>query len=145
MQIKILLLLIVGNIIYAVELASAQYVMNKTTVDGNSINPKIHHATDKKLIHTSSTVQWRFVKNNIALMESMHPYLDGIAASMNGNFSKDYLMLRGDKIWTEEDVQLSTVSQIKWGKYTDNFVVLYFGDSLDFDFFNEKKMVGYFS
>jgi hypothetical protein len=139
MTVKFLLLLITGNIIYAPETASAQYVMNKTVVNGNSIIPGIHHATDKKLIQTSSTLQWNFVKNNIAFMESRHPYLDGVASSMNGNFSKDYRMLSGDKLWTEEDVQLSTVSQIKWGKFTDNFVVLYFGDSLDLDFFNEKK------
>ena len=139
MKCKLFILLIVSMIVYSFVPISAQYVMDKKVVNGNFINPNLHHPTDKKLIQTSSTLQWNFVKNNIGLMESRHPYLDGIAASMNGNFSKDYLMLSGDKIWTEEDVQLSTVSQIKWGKYTDNFVVLYFGDSLDFDFFNERK------
>ena len=70
MQIKFLILLIVGNIIYAVEPVSAQYVMNKTIVNGNYINPYLHHPTDKKLIQTSSTLQWSFVKNNIGSMES---------------------------------------------------------------------------
>ena len=139
MQKKFLLLLIVGNIIHSFVPISAQYVMNKKVVNGNYINPYLHHPTDKKLIQTSSTLQWSFVKDNIGSMESRHPYLDGVAASMNGNFSRDYLMLRGDKLWTEDDVQLSTVSRIKWGKYTDNFVILYFGDSLDFDFFNNTK------
>lgn len=139
MKNKYFISLIASMIIHSAVPISAQYVMNKKVVNGNYINPNLHHPSDKKLIQTSSTLQWDFVKNNIGSMESRHPYLDGVAASMNGNFSRDYLMLRGDKLWTEDDVQLSTVSQIKWGKYTENFVILYFGDSLDFDFFNNSK------
>ncbi len=118
---------------------AAQYIMGNPVVNGSAINPNLHHSTRKKLIHTSSTLQWSFVKENIRSMETMHPYLDGIAASMNGDFSKDYFMLRGDKRWTNDDIQLNTVSQIKWGTFTENFVVLYFGDSVDHDFFNDTK------
>lgn len=139
MKFKYFISLIVSMIIHSFVPISAQYVMDKKIVNGSYINPHLHHPTDKKLIQTSSTLQWNFVKNNIALMEARHPYMDGVASSMNGNFSRDYRMLSGDKLWTEDDVQLSTVSQIKWGRFTDNFVVLYFGDSLNFDFFNEKK------
>ena len=138
-SLNLLLLLIAEIICCTTQHVSAQYVMQKSIVEGSSINPGLHHATSKKLIHASSTLQWSFVKDNISAMESRHPYLDGVAASMNGNFSKNYLMLRGDKRWTEDDVQLSTVSQINWGKYTDNFVILYFGDSLDINFFNNNK------
>ena len=142
----LLLLLVLALINYTIQplsaqslSAQAQYVMDKTVVEGNTINPNLHHATDKKLILTSQSLKWSFVKDNISLMESSHPYLDGVAASMNGNFGRDYLMLHGDKLWTEDDVQLSTVSQINWGRYTENFVILYFGDSLDFEFFNDSK------
>lgn len=139
LKINFILLLFAGISIYNINPASAQYAMEKTVVKGSSINPGLHHALSKKLIHTSSTLQWSFVKDNISSMESRHPYIDGVAASMNGDFSRDYLMLRGDKLWTEDDVQINTVSQIKWGKYTENFVILYFGDSLDIGFFNNNK------
>ncbi len=139
MKFKYFISLSVSIIFHSFVPASAQYVMNKKVVNGSYINPKLHHPTNKKLIQTSSSLQWNFVKNNINSMESRYPSMDGVASSMNGNFSRDYRMLSGDKLWTEEDVQLSTVSQIKWGRFTDNFIVLYFGDSLDFDFFNEKK------
>jgi hypothetical protein len=139
MKNKFLILHISIVLIFTIESVSGQYVMDNAIVAGNTINPKVHHATAKKLIHTSSSLQWSFVKDNIGSMESRHPYLDGVAASMNGDFSKNFLMLRGDKLWTEEDVQLRTVSEIKWGKYTDNFVILYFGDSLDPGFFNNDK------
>ena len=138
-SLNILLVIITGIIFSSIQPLSAQYVMDKAVVMGSAINPNIYSTADKKLIQTSQTLQWSFVKDNISSMEARHPYLDGVAASMNGSFSRDYLMLRGDKNWTEDDVQLSTVSQIKWGKYTDNFVILYFGDSLDFDFFNDTK------
>ncbi|MBO0936654.1 hypothetical protein J2I47_08875 [Fibrella sp. HMF5335] len=119
--------------------AVAQYVMDRKTVPGSSLFPAVHQSTDKKLIQTSASLQWAYVNDNIAAMQARHPYLDGVAASMNGNFAKDYLMLRGDRLWTEDDVQLKTVSAIKWGRYTDNFVILYFGDSLSLDFFDDRK------
>jgi hypothetical protein len=118
---------------------TAQYVMDKTRVPGKNIQPALHHSESKKLIHTSNTLQWAFVKDNIAAMESRHPYLNGVAASMNGDFSRDYLMLSGDKRWTDEDIQLTTVSEIRWGQFTDNFVILYFGDKHDLGFFNDDK------
>ena len=139
MKIYFLPLLIAGITIYSIQPLPAQYVMDKAVVKGSAINPNIYSTADKKLIQTSSSLQWSFVKDNISSMESRHPYLDGVAASMNGDFSKNYLMLRGDKLWTADDVQLNTVSKIKWGKYTENFVILYFGDSLDLDFFNNTK------
>lgn len=134
-----LLLLLTGLFLWVTRPASAQYVMDKKVVPGSSLFPSIHQPTDKKLIQTSSRLQWAYVKNNIAAMQIRHPYLDGVAASMNGSFAKDYLMMRGDRLWTADDVQLETVSQIKWGTYTDNFVILYFGDSLAPDFFNDRK------
>lgn len=118
---------------------SAQYIMDKSRVQGKDILPALHHANSKKLIHTSNSLQWEFVKEHITELEARHPYLDGVAASMNGDFSKDYLILRGDRRWTDEDIQLETVSRISWGKFTDNFVILYFGDREDFDFFNDEK------
>ena len=117
-KIYFLLLLIAGITIYTIQPLSAQYVMDKSIVKVSTINPNIYRTADKKLIQTSSSLQWSFVKDNIGSMESRNPYLDGVAASMNGNFSSDYHMLRGDKLWTEDDVQLSTVSQIKCGRYT---------------------------
>lgn len=117
----------------------AQFVKEKTFAKGSDINPNLHHATNKKLIQTSNNLLWSFVKDNISMMEARHPQLGGVATGINGPFDKNLLMLRGDKLWTEDDVQLNLVSQIKWGRYTDNFVILYFGDSLDFDFFNDRK------
>lgn len=133
------LFLVVSIIICTEQFVSAQYVMEKKPVEGNYINPNLHDGKEKKLIHTSSTLQWSFVKNNILAMEARHPYINGVASSMNGNFAKDYHMLSGDKLWTDNDVQLSTVSKIKWGRFTDNFVVLYFGDTLDISLFNDTK------
>ncbi|MCY7358115.1 MAG: hypothetical protein LH609_11770, partial [Rudanella sp.] len=134
-----LLLLLTGFFLWVAVPASAQYVMTKKIISGSSLFPSIHHPTGKKLIQTSASLQWSYVKDNIDAMQARHPYLDGVAASMNGSFAKDYLMLRGDRLWTENDVQLKTVSEIKWGKYTDNFVILYFGDSLAIDFFDDRK------
>lgn len=139
MNLNFLLLLIAGITIYTIQPLSAQYVMDKSIVKGSTINPNSYRTANKKLIQTSSSLQWSFVKDNISSMESRNPYLDGVAASMNGSFSRNFLMLSGDKLWTEDDVQLSTVSKIKWGRYTDNFVILYFVDSLDLGFFNNNK------
>lgn len=137
--ISFVLLLGITLVTFITQPLSAQFVKEKSIVKTNMINPNLHKSTEKKLIQTSNNLQWSFVKDNIGLMESVHPELDGIATGINGPFDKNFLMLRGDRLWTEEDVQLNTLAQIKWGRYTDNFVILYFGDSLDFDFFNDQK------
>lgn len=112
--------------------AQSQYVMDNAVVEANTINPNLHHATDKKIILTSQSLQWSFVRDNIRLMESKHPYFDGIATWLRKP------ILSGE-FWTEDDVQLSTVSQINWGRYTENFVILGFSGREDFEFFNNNK------
>jgi len=133
------LFLLIALTTYSILPLSAQFVKEKKIVDAKTINPNLYHSTGKKLVQTSNKLDWNFVKENIGMMESRHPDLDGVAAGMNGPFDKNFLILRGDKVWTDDDIQLSTVSQIKWGKYTENFIILYFGDSLSLDFFNENK------
>lgn len=133
-----LILLIANFTIFTTLSLSAQFIQEKPVVKALTINPALQ-SSSKKLIQTSNNLLWRFVKDNISMMEARHPELSGVATGINGPFDKNFLMLRGDKLWTDEDVQLNIVSQIKWGRYTDNFVVLYFGDSLDFDFFNDAK------
>ena len=134
-----LLTLVAAFVNYSIQPVSAQFVKEKMIVEGNLINPNIFHSIDKKIIRASSNLQWSFVKDNISNMEPMHPEIDGIALPMNGIRIRDYLILHGDRVWTEDDVQLSTVSQIKWGKYTENFIILCLTDSIGFDFFNGKK------
>ena len=109
-----------------------RYFMDNGVVAPNTINPALHHPTDKKLILTSQSLKWSYVMDNIGKMESSHPYFDGIATWVRKP------MMRGET-WTEEDVELSTMSQIKWGKYTENFVIVGYSDSRDFEFFNDKK------
>jgi hypothetical protein len=134
-----LMWLIMVVTVFTTHVLSAQFVKEKMVVGGNAINPNIYYSTDKKLIRASSNLQWSFVKDNISNMETMHPEIDGIALPMNGNRIRDYLILHGDRVWTEDDVQIKTVSQIKWGKYTENFVILCLTDSISFDFFNDNK------
>lgn len=133
------LFLFVALTTYSILPLSAQFVKEKGFVNGNEINPDLQHSSDKKLIQATNSLQWSFVKDNISRMESKHPEIDGIALSMNGNFMSDYLILHGDKLWTDEDAQINAVSQVKWGKFTENFVILVMTDSVNLEFFNDSK------
>lgn len=134
-----LLFLVLPLLSYSTQPLYAQFVKEKRIVQGNAINPDLHHPTNKKLIQATNSLQWSFVKDNISTMEARHPEIDGIALSMNGNFMRDYLILHGDKLWTDEDAQISTVSQVNWEKFTENFVILGLTDSVDFEFYNDSK------
>ncbi len=140
MKANILKLIIAGLTIISVQSLTAQsqyfgrsrYNMDKGVVKGNAINPDLHHATGKKLILTSQSLKWSYVKDHIGTMEASHPYFDGIATWVRKP------IMRGEP-WTDEDVELGTMSQIKWGKYTENFVIVGFSDVNDFEFFNDNK------
>lgn len=124
---------------YSIQPLYAQFIKEKKIIPGNSINPLGACLTDKKLIQSTNSLQWNFVEENISAMETSHPEIDGIALSMNGNFMRDYLILQGNKQWTDEDIQLSTVSRIKWNRFKDNFVILCLTDSVGLDLFNDEK------
>lgn len=140
MKVRFLQFLIISLTILSPRLLSAQsqyfdrarYVMDKGVVAGNAINPDLHHATDKKLILTSQSLKWSYIKDHISAMEASHPYFDGIATWVRKP-------IMSGEIWTEEDVELGTMSQINWEKYTENFVILGFSDTNDFEFFNQSK------
>ncbi len=140
MKYKLLTLFLAGMVIISALRLSGQsqylnrtrYFMDKGIVAPSTINPALHHATDKKLILTSQSLKWEYARDHIASMEAAHPYFDGIATWVRKP------MMRGES-WTEEDVELKTMSQIKWGKYTENFVIVGYSDSQDFEFFNEAK------
>ena len=50
-------------------------------------------------------------------MEASHPYFDGIATWVRKP------IMCGEP-WTDEDVEFGTMSQIKWGKYTEKIVIV---------------------
>lgn len=110
----------------------SKYVMDKGVVAGKDLHPNLYHSTGKKLVLTSQSLKWSYVKDHIQTMETSHPYFDGIATWVRKPIMKG-------EAWTEEDVELGTLSQIQWGRYTENFVIVGYSDNDDFEFFNDRK------
>jgi len=73
----------------------------------------------------------QFVEENINDMEN-HPF-EGIVFTISGDNPYAF----DTRPWNEGDMQLDTLAQIQWHKFTDNFLLLWLGNRHLVDWFND--------
>ena len=93
--------------------------------------------TDKKLIEYGWDVPTvSFIRDNINTMQN-RPF-DGVAFKLSGEKDQPSSAFDSQK-WSEADLQLESLSQITWGSFTNNFIVLWASNPVTMDWFDDQR------
>ncbi len=100
-----------------------------------SVNPST--SADKKLIEYGWDVPTvSFIRDNIDTMQK-RPF-DGVAFKLTGEEDRPSSAFDSRK-WSETELQLDSLTNIKWGSFTSNFIVLWASNPVTMDWFDDER------
>ncbi len=100
-----------------------------------SVNPPAQ--AEKKLIEYGWDVPTvSFIRDNIDTMQK-RPF-DGVAFKLSGEEEQPSSAFDSLQ-WSATELQLDSLSQIKWGHFTNNFIVLWASDPVTMDWFDDER------
>ncbi len=106
-----------------------------TRTDTLSVNPPTQ--ADKKLIEYGWDVPTvSFIRDNIDMMQK-RPF-DGVAFKLSGEEEQPSNAFDSRK-WAETELQFDSLSAIKWGNFTNNFIVLWASNPVTMDWFDDQR------